>query len=109
MELTREKQIDLLRQMWLIRYFEEAAIRLYREGRYRGSTHPYIGQESTAVGVVAALRPADLVLSTYRGHGASIAKGADPKAMMAELLGKAAGMNKGKGGSMHLEIGRAHV
>jgi TPP-dependent pyruvate/acetoin dehydrogenase alpha subunit len=101
-ELTPEKQIEMLRQMWLIRYFEEAAIRLYREGRYRGSTHPYIGQEATAVGVIAALRTSDPVLATYRGHGASIAKGADPKAMMAELLGKATGMNKGKGGSMHL-------
>ncbi len=102
MELTKEQQIDALRKMWLIRYFEEAAIRLYREGRYRGSTHPYIAQEATAVAVVAALRPTDLVLATYRGHGAAIAKGADVKAMMAELLGKAAGLNKGKGGSMHL-------
>jgi pyruvate dehydrogenase E1 component alpha subunit len=102
MELTNEKQIEMLRQMWLIRYFEEAAIRLYREGRYRGSTHPYIGQEATAVGVAAALRPSDPVLATYRGHGAAIAKGADPKALMAELLGKAPGVNKGKGGSMHL-------
>jgi TPP-dependent pyruvate/acetoin dehydrogenase alpha subunit len=102
MALTKEQQIDTLRKMWLIRYFEEAAIRLYREGRYRGSTHPYIAQEATAVAVVAALRPTDLVLATYRGHGAAIAKGADVKAMMAELLGKATGLNKGKGGSMHL-------
>jgi len=88
--------------MWLIRYFEEAAIRLYGEGRYRGSTHPYIGQEATALGVCAVLEPADQVLATYRGHGAAIAKGADPKTMMAELLGKATGMCKGKGGSMHM-------
>jgi TPP-dependent pyruvate/acetoin dehydrogenase alpha subunit len=102
MELSAEQQVEALRRMWLIRYFEEAAIRLYGEGRYRGSTHPYIAQEATALGVCAALEPRDLVLATYRGHGAAIAKGADPKTMMAELLGKATGMCKGKGGSMHM-------
>jgi TPP-dependent pyruvate/acetoin dehydrogenase alpha subunit len=88
--------------MWLIRYFDEAAISLYRKGLYRGSTHPYIAQEATAVGVTAVLSLDDVVLATYRGHGAAIAKGADPKAMMAEMLGKSTGLNKGKGGSMHL-------
>jgi pyruvate dehydrogenase E1 component alpha subunit len=102
MTLSTEHQIDALRRMWLIRFFEEAAIRLYGEGRYRGSTHPYIAQEATALGVCAALEPDDLVMATYRGHGAAIAKGADPKGMMAELLGKATGMCKGKGGSMHM-------
>ena len=100
-ELSAERQLDLLRRMWLIRFFEEQAIRLYGEGHYRGSTHPYIAQEATALGVCAALKPNDLVLATYRGHGASIAKGR-PTRMMAELLGKATGMCKGKGGSMHL-------
>lgn len=102
MSLTVEQQTKMLRQMWLIRYFEEAAIRLYGEGHYKGSTHPYIAQEATAVGVCAALEPKDLVLATYRGHGAAIAKGSDPKAMMAELLGRQTGVCKGKGGSMHL-------
>jgi acetoin:2,6-dichlorophenolindophenol oxidoreductase subunit alpha len=102
MELTREQQVEVLRRMWLIRYFEETAIRLYGEGRYKGSTHPYIAQEATALGVCAALRPTDKVLATYRGHGVAIAKGASPKAMMAELLGKASGLDKGKGGSMHM-------
>jgi pyruvate dehydrogenase E1 component alpha subunit len=102
MQLTAEQQVETLRRMWLIRYFEEAAIRLYGEGRYRGSTHPYIAQEATALGVCAALEQGDQVLATYRGHGAAIAKGADPQAMMAELLGKATGMCKGKGGSMHM-------
>jgi TPP-dependent pyruvate/acetoin dehydrogenase alpha subunit len=101
MPLTSEQQIEVLRRMWLIRYFEEKAIQLYGEGRFRGSTHPYIAQEATALGVCAALEPADLVLATYRGHGAAIAKGADPREMMAELLGKAAGLCGGKGGSMH--------
>lgn len=102
MTLSPAQQINLLRQMLLIRFFEEAAIQLYGKGYYRGSTHPYIAQEATAVGVTAALGPTDLVLATYRGHGAAIAKGADPKRMMAELLGKETGLCKGKGGSMHL-------
>jgi len=102
MTITHEQQIEMFRQMWLVRYFEEAAIRLYGEGYYRGSTHPYIAQEATAIAVCAALEPTDPVLATYRGHGACIAKGADPKRMMAELLGKETGLCKGKGGSMHL-------
>jgi len=101
MTLTNDQQINMLRQMWLIRLFEEAAMQLYREGRYRGSTHPYIGQEATAIGVNAALQSDDQVLATYRGHGACIAKGGDPNTMLAELLGKSTGINKGKGGSMH--------
>lgn len=101
MTLTNSQQINILRQMWLIRLFEEAAMELYRQGLYRGSTHPYIGQEATALAVAAALEPTDPVLATYRGHGACIAKGGDPKTMLAELLGKSTGLNKGKGGSMH--------
>ena len=101
MSLTNDQQIETLRRMLLIRNFEETAIRLYGEGHYRGSTHPYIGQEATALGVCAALDADDQILATYRGHGAAIAKGADPKRLMAELLGKATGVSKGKGGSMH--------
>ncbi|MEP7358622.1 MAG: thiamine pyrophosphate-dependent dehydrogenase E1 component subunit alpha [Anaerolineales bacterium] len=100
--LTNEQYLEVLRRMWLIRFFEEKAIQLYGAGQYRGSTHPYIAQEATALGVMAALAPTDLVLATYRGHGAAIAKGADPKAMMAELLGKETGLCHGKGGSMHM-------
>jgi pyruvate dehydrogenase E1 component alpha subunit len=88
--------------MWQIRCFEDQAIRLYGEGYYRGSTHPYIGQEATAVGVCAALQSTDPVLATYRGHGVAIARGSDPNRMMAEILGKSTGLCKGKGGSMHL-------
>jgi pyruvate dehydrogenase E1 component alpha subunit len=102
MLLSPEQHLDVLRRMWLIRFFEEKAIQLYGAGHYRGSTHPYIAQEATALGVASALEPRDRVLATYRGHGAAIAKGADPKRMMAELLGKAAGLCKGKGGSMHM-------
>jgi TPP-dependent pyruvate/acetoin dehydrogenase alpha subunit len=68
----------------------------------RGSTHPYIGMEAVAVGACAALRPADRITSTHRGHGHCLAKGGDPRLMMAELLGKATGYCKGKGGSMHI-------
>jgi len=102
MTLSKEQQIEAYRRMWLIRLYEEAAIRLYGEGRYRGSTHPYIAQEATALGVCAALNVTDQVLATYRGHGAAIAKGANVNAMMAEQLGKATGLCKGKGGSMHM-------
>ena len=102
MELSADTQLDLLRQMWHIRFFEEQAIRLYGEGYYRCSTHPYIGQEATAIGVCAALQRSDPVLATYRGHGVAIARGSDPRRMMAEILGKSMGLCKGKGGSMHL-------
>lgn len=102
MSLSAEQHIEVLRRMWLIRFFEEKAIQLYGAGHYRGSTHPYIAQEATALGVASALETRDRVLATYRGHGAAIAKGADLKRMMAELLGKAAGLCKGKGGSMHM-------
>jgi len=100
--LSSAQQIDLLRQMWRVRAFEEQAIRLYAEGYYRGSTHPYIGQEATAIAACAVLQPRDLVLATYRGHGACIARGGDTARMMAEILGKETGLCKGKGGSMHL-------
>jgi TPP-dependent pyruvate/acetoin dehydrogenase alpha subunit len=68
----------------------------------RGTTHPYIGMEAVGVGVTLALRPNDWVTSTHRGHGHTIAKGGDPKKMMAELLGRATGYSGGKGGSMHI-------
>jgi len=89
-------------QMNTIRAFEESAIELFAKGLITGSTHPSIGQEGIAVGTCAALRPSDLILATYRGHGECLAKGADPKALMAELLSRSTGCCKGKGGSMHL-------
>jgi len=95
---------DLLRTyktMLLIRRFEEECIRLYQAGQIRGSLHPCIGQEATAVGACFALRRDDYMTCTYRGHGQAIAKGLDPKEAMAELLGRRTGCSKGKGGSMH--------
>jgi TPP-dependent pyruvate/acetoin dehydrogenase alpha subunit len=88
--------------MLTIRLFDERALALYRAGEMRGTTHPYIGMEAVGVGVTLALRPDDWVTSTHRGHGHTIAKGGDPKKMMAELLGRATGYSGGKGGSMHI-------
>jgi pyruvate dehydrogenase E1 component alpha subunit len=88
--------------MWTIRFFEENAINSYRKGLFGGSTHPCICQEAICVGAASALKPTDQVFATYRGHGHAIAKGLDPKTMMAELLCKQSGCSGGRGGSMHL-------
>jgi pyruvate dehydrogenase E1 component alpha subunit len=87
--------------MLLIRRFEEQAVAFFMSGELRGSLHPCIGQEATAVGAVFPLRPDDYLTCTYRGHGQAIAKGLDPKEGMAELLGRRTGCSQGLGGSMH--------
>ena len=89
------------RTMLLIRRFEEQAVAFFLSGELRGSLHPCIGQEGTAVGAVFPLRRDDYLTCTYRGHGHAIAKGLDPKEGMAELLGRRTGCSQGKGGSMH--------
>lgn len=89
------------RTMRLIRSFEELVLDLVRRGEVVGGTHSYIGQEAVAAGVCAALRRDDLITSTHRGHGHVLAKGAAPRRMLAELLGRADGLNRGRGGSMH--------
>ncbi|MEJ2556811.1 MAG: thiamine pyrophosphate-dependent dehydrogenase E1 component subunit alpha, partial [Anaerolineae bacterium] len=88
--------------MRLIRAFEEKAEELYLLGKVHGTMHLSIGQEACAVGAVGALRADDYILSTHRGHGHSIAKGADVGRMMAEFLGKETGYCRGRGGSMHI-------
>ena len=93
---------DLLCQMYTIRAFEEMAEQLYAMGKIHGTMHLSIGMEAPAVGSVAALRADDLILSTHRGHGHCIAKGADLNRMMAEFMGKATGYCRGRGGSMHI-------
>src|SRR5581483_5274990 len=92
---------QLYRTMRLIRRFEERCIELVRAGEIVGGIHPYIGQEAIAAGVSAALRDDDIIMSTHRGHGHVLAKGADPARMLAELCGRATGLNHGRGGSMH--------
>src|SRR5215813_3051853 len=93
---------EALRLMLTIRLFDERALALYRAGEMRGTTHPYIGMEAVGVGVMLALQANDYVTSTHRGHGHTIAKGGDPRRMLAELLGRATGYSGGKGGSMHI-------
>ena len=88
--------------MWTIRRFEEALEDLYSRGMLHGTNHLSIGQEAVAVGVCGALEDGDLITSTHRGHGHSIAHGADPMRMMAELLGRTDGYCRGRGGSMHI-------
>ena len=92
----------LLAQMLLIRRFEEKAGEMYALGKIGGFLHLYIGQEAIAVGATSILRPDDYAISTYREHGHCLAKGSDPRRMMAELFGRRDGLSKGKGGSMHL-------
>ena len=92
----------LYRTMVRIREFEEAAAKLFLEGKLIGFLHLYSGEEGVAAGVCACLREDDYITSTHRGHGHCIAKGADINRMMAELYGKSSGYSKGKGGSMHI-------
>jgi len=93
---------ELLRQMIFIRRFEEATEREFRKGKIGGYLHVYIGQEAVASGIISALNDDDIVFCGYRDHAQALALGADPNAVMAELFGKATGLSKGKGGSMHL-------
>jgi TPP-dependent pyruvate/acetoin dehydrogenase alpha subunit len=94
--------LDLYRTMATIRAFEQKLWELSKKGLLRGSIHFCVGQEAVPAGAMAALAPGDLIASTHRGHGHALAKGARPDRMMAELLGKATGYCKGKGGSMHI-------
>jgi acetoin:2,6-dichlorophenolindophenol oxidoreductase subunit alpha len=101
-DLDTEQWIHMYEQMTKIRSFEDAANELYKSARMPGLTHLYIGEEAVAVGVCEALRRDDYITSTHRGHGHCVAKGAELDKMFAELLGKAAGYCRGKGGSMHI-------
>jgi pyruvate dehydrogenase E1 component alpha subunit len=97
-----ELHVRMLRQMLLIRRFEEKAAEAYALGKIGGFCHLYIGQEAVAVGSLAALREDDYAICSYREHGQALMRGIPPGAVMAELFGKATGCSKGKGGSMHL-------
>lgn len=94
--------VSMYRRMRLIRRFEERAEALLDAGEIRAHAHLYIGEEAVAVGVAANLGTQDVVTSTHRGHGHILAKGGDPMRMFAELMGREAGTNRGRGGSMHI-------
>jgi pyruvate dehydrogenase E1 component alpha subunit len=100
--MEKEEQLDLYYQMVLIRRLEERAAELYQLGKIGGFLHLYIGQEAVSTGLVSARKPQDRVITAYRDHGVAINAGIPAKEVMAELLGKATGTSKGKGGSMHL-------
>lgn len=92
----------LYKTMFRIRRFEQEVFEFYKNGLMPGLAHLYLGEEAIAAGACAAMRSTDLIGSTHRGHGHLVAKGADTKRMMAEILGKKTGYSKGKGGSMHI-------
>lgn len=94
--------LDWYRQMVLVRRFEQKCAELYQLGKIGGFLHLYIGQEAVAVGSIGARREQDHIITAYRDHAHALIAGADPNALMAELLGKATGVSKGRGGSMHL-------
>ena len=100
--VEKTKLIEMYAKMLQIRYFEEKVFELYGQNLVPGTIHLYAGEEAVAVGVCANLRRDDYITSTHRGHGHCIAKGADLKRTMAEILGKKTGYCKGKGGSMHI-------
>ena len=101
-EFTREQDLKALRDMLLIRRFEEKAGQLYGMGAIGGFCHLYIGQEAVVVGMQMALKRGDQVITGYRDHGHMLACGMDAKGVMAELTGRRGGYSKGKGGSMHM-------
>jgi pyruvate dehydrogenase E1 component alpha subunit len=100
--MQKKKLLEMYRMMLLIRRFEERTAQMYGMQKIGGFCHLYIGQEAVGVGAVSALRPGDQFISAYRDHGHILAMGGEPAAVMAELFGKATGVSKGKGGSMHL-------
>jgi pyruvate dehydrogenase E1 component alpha subunit len=102
LKLTKDKLVEMYKRMLEIRFFEEKVFDLYAQNLVPGTIHLYLGEEAVAVGVCSVLRKDDYITSTHRGHGHCIAKGAELKRTMAEILGKKTGYCKGKGGSMHI-------
>lgn len=100
--MDKEGYLDLYYQMVLIRLIEENAAQLYQQGKIGGFLHLYIGQEAVSTGLISARQPQDRVITAYRDHGVAINCGLSANEVMAELLGKATGCSKGKGGSMHM-------
>jgi pyruvate dehydrogenase E1 component alpha subunit len=100
--MEKQDYLDLYHQMVLIRRVEERAAELYQQGKIGGFLHLYIGQEAVSTGLIAARKPQDRVITAYRDHGVAINCGLSAKEVIAELLGKATGCSRGKGGSMHM-------
>jgi pyruvate dehydrogenase E1 component alpha subunit len=100
--MDKQKYLDMYYQMVLIRRLEERGAELYQAGKIGGFMHLYIGQEAVSTGLIAARQPQDRVITAYRDHGVAINCGISPNQVMAELLGKATGISKGRGGSMHM-------
>ncbi|MEM9936987.1 MAG: pyruvate dehydrogenase (acetyl-transferring) E1 component subunit alpha [Bacteroidota bacterium] len=98
---TKEQLLHWYEEMLLMRKFEEKASQLYMQQKFRGFCHLYIGQEAVAMGIEAAIRPDDYVITAYRDHGPALVRGISANECMAELYGKSTGCSKGKGGSMH--------
>ena len=111
-KVPRENLLELCRRMLLIRHFEERLIHLHDEERFSGHYHVYIGQEATGVPALSCLERGDFLFTTHRNHGHLLARGADPRRLFAEILGRKDGYNKGKGGTFHLaasELGFYHT
>ena len=104
----REHLLHLLRQMLLIRRFEEKSAELYQASKIRGFMHLYNGEEAIAVGVMQVLGPEDAVVATYREHGQALARGVSADLIMAEMFGKVEGCCRGRGGSMHIFDAKTH-
>lgn len=100
--MQKEEYLDLYHQMVLIRLVEERSAELYQQGKIGGFLHLYIGQEAVSTGLVAARQPQDRIITAYRDHGVALNVGISANEVIAELLGKATGISKGKGGSMHM-------
>lgn len=103
-ELNRQQSMELLRTILVMRRFEEVLIQTQKSGVSIGHFHVYIGQECTGAAAIALLEARDKIATTHRNHGHLLARGADPKRLYAEILGKAAGYNKGKGGTLHATV-----
>jgi len=111
-QVPRESLLELCRRMLLIRHFEERLVHLHDEERFSGHYHVYIGQEATGVPALSCLERGDFLFTTHRNHGHLLARGADPRRLFAEILGRKDGYNKGKGGTFHIaasELGFFHT
>jgi TPP-dependent pyruvate/acetoin dehydrogenase alpha subunit len=101
-DIPAQAYLDFYRTMLVIRKCEEQLAKAHQRGLIHGACHTYVGEEAIATGVCAHLRNNDVVFSTHRGHGHALAKGVEPRELIAELFGRQTGVSRGRGGSMHL-------